>query len=823
MKSLIYFIFFIILSFQVYGQEVLKNVYSPNRKVNDVKVDDNIAYIAGDFDYVGPNTGAAGVFGTTMEYDSNFPRIEGVVDAAFPDGKGGWYIGGDFDYVGDYNIPNLAHILSNDSVDVSFNFGVEGEVRTIVVFEGFLFFGGNFRIPQILLEDYKGLAGIDLIENSLLDWNPRPNSTVFTLEEHNGKLWIGGDFDVIDGKDINCLAIFNPLNNQTSGLDYIFYSNQLVGPGIYDILFADNMMFLSGFFSSIAGSDDVYTRKNIASFSDNGFAITNWSPDTLVESMSDSKINCMLYYGGIIYAGGDFENIGDAQRKNLAAIDATTGIISDFNPQFDSQVRVLKRNGNTLYIGGDFSFMGTVRRGFTAAYNLATLEPAEWDVNAQSNVLCIEMNNNKMFIGGTFNSVGGIIRNNLAAIDLTNGKPTSWAPNANNEVYALEIQNDKIYAGGIFTTIGGEARNRIARLDKTTGFADSWAPEADGTVYDIKAQGNRVYTAGMFANIGGANRSNLAALDSTTGVAVDWTPEPSDIVIKIDVRNDVVYAAGGFQNIGGASRSFLAAIDPVTGTATDWDPSPDDLVVSLLATEDKVFVGGMFRNIGGEARHYAAALSPANGLADAWAPNLDGPVAAFAKGADRFYIGGQFNQIDGERRISIASFDLNTGGLLPWNPEISGSVGTISFANNTVLAGGRFSNVNKVEINNFTAIYDTTTITYVAENIGKLVPSEFSLSQNYPNPFGEAVPSGNPTTTIKYSIPSVGTAHELSVQIRLIVYDILGRKITTLVNEKQTPGNYSVQFNAANMPSGIYFYTLRAGGFTTTKKMILMK
>ena len=99
-------------------------------------------------------------------------------------------------------------------------------------------------------------------------------------------------------------------------------------------------------------------------------------------------------------------------------------------------------------------------------------------------------------------------------------------------------------------------------------------------------------------------------------------------------------------------------------------------------------------------------------------------------------------------------------------------------------------------------------------------PSDFKLFNNYPNPFG-ADPSGNPTTTISYVVPSVETRHALSLQ--LIVYDVLGREVATLVNKSQPPGNYSVQFNAENLPGGIYFYTLRAGNFVKTKKMILLK
>ena len=99
------------------------------------------------------------------------------------------------------------------------------------------------------------------------------------------------------------------------------------------------------------------------------------------------------------------------------------------------------------------------------------------------------------------------------------------------------------------------------------------------------------------------------------------------------------------------------------------------------------------------------------------------------------------------------------------------------------------------------------------------LPSQFKLEQNYPNPF-------NPTTRIKYSIPTSsplakGRTEEGFVSLK--VYDVLGREVTTLVNKKQSPGNYTIEFNAANLPSGLYFYKLTAGEFSQTKKMILMK
>ncbi len=119
-------------------------------------------------------------------------------------------------------------------------------------------------------------------------------------------------------------------------------------------------------------------------------------------------------------------------------------------------------------------------------------------------------------------------------------------------------------------------------------------------------------------------------------------------------------------------------------------------------------------------------------------------------------------------------------------------------------------------------------LTGVEDSFTEEIPNSFKLSQNYPNPFSKGA-GGNPTTTIKYSIPSViarkGEAAKLQfpVNVTLTVYDILGRKVATLVNERQTAGNYSVKFDARNLSSGIYFYSLHVGNFTATRKMILMK
>jgi hypothetical protein len=112
--------------------------------------------------------------------------------------------------------------------------------------------------------------------------------------------------------------------------------------------------------------------------------------------------------------------------------------------------------------------------------------------------------------------------------------------------------------------------------------------------------------------------------------------------------------------------------------------------------------------------------------------------------------------------------------------------------------------IQKIYNNNY-QIDSTTSI----EDKHLSVPSNYLLYQNYPNPF-------NPITKIKYSIP-------LSDNVQIKVYDILGREIKTLLNEYKQAGTYEIEFDASNFISGVYFYSMQAGNYTATKKLILIK
>lgn len=113
------------------------------------------------------------------------------------------------------------------------------------------------------------------------------------------------------------------------------------------------------------------------------------------------------------------------------------------------------------------------------------------------------------------------------------------------------------------------------------------------------------------------------------------------------------------------------------------------------------------------------------------------------------------------------------------------------------------------------AVYDGNYQSVIAvNNISTEIPSQYILNQNYPNPF-------NPATVIRYSIPSNVNGQRSNV--KLVVYNNLGKELVTLVNDNQNAGTYEVDFDGSGLSSGIYFYQLTTDGFSDTKRMILLK
>ena len=124
---------------------------------------------------------------------------------------------------------------------------------------------------------------------------------------------------------------------------------------------------------------------------------------------------------------------------------------------------------------------------------------------------------------------------------------------------------------------------------------------------------------------------------------------------------------------------------------------------------------------------------------------------------------------------------------------------SFTFTSNYIFAGTALNSVWRRPLSELIGI----------QNIGTEIPSSYSLGQNYPNPF-------NPSTVVRCQCAS-------AVNVSLIVYDIQGREVQTLVNERLSAGTYEVKFDGSMLTSGVYFYRMVTEGFTETKRMLMLK
>ncbi|MCF8242239.1 MAG: T9SS type A sorting domain-containing protein [Melioribacteraceae bacterium] len=216
-------------------------------------------------------------------------------------------------------------------------------------------------------------------------------------------------------------------------------------------------------------------------------------------------------------------------------------------------------------------------------------------------------------------------------------------------------------------------------------------------------------------------------------------------------------------DISGATISIDATVEKLIGV------EESDLVIFIVAAEDVEYTG---RN--GIAHHPNVMRAIDN--ADGYPVNID--VGESTEINSSFTIGEFWNITNMNFKVFVQS-----------------------------LSTKKVYQVNSIS-------YDELIATSLDDN--DTVAEKFSLNQNYPNPF-------NPTTTIEFTIPTVGTSRDLSLRTKLVIYDLLGREIKTLLNKPMQPGKHSVEFNAEDLPSGLYIYQIKTGTINASKKMILIK
>jgi subtilisin-like proprotein convertase family protein len=178
----------------------------------------------------------------------------------------------------------------------------------------------------------------------------------------------------------------------------------------------------------------------------------------------------------------------------------------------------------------------------------------------------------------------------------------------------------------------------------------------------------------------------------------------------------------------------------------------------------------------------------------------------------------QFNGENGQNYINTTFSDSASVPITQGSPPFTGYFRPQSSVNNTFngsqMAGDWILRIYDRRAGNSGALLNwTLNLKYsspiAVKNEGELLPDNFVLYQNYPNPF-------NPVTVIRYSIPK--TAY-----VSLIIYDLLGREVKSLVNGYRQAGTYEVRWDASSYANGIYIYRLSSGGFSETRKMVLLK
>jgi hypothetical protein len=664
-----------------------------------ILVTNDTVYLGGQFTYVGPDTGSAGVVdATTAQLRKGFPAVNGTVLSAASDGQGGWFMAGSFSSVGGIQRSNLAHVLADNHVDPAWNPQANGSNTVILVSGNIVYVGGAFTRLGSLTRNR--IAALDAVTGQPTSWNPNANQIVSAMALVDNLLYVGGNFTTIGGSNRSRLAALTPATGFATswnpGASALVNDIEIVGTNVY----------VCGAFITVGGSP----RNRIAALSTLSDTALDWNPN------ANGAVLALAAMGNTVYAAGLFNSIGSFGRNRIAALDTTTGVATDWNPDANDNVRALEVSGNTVFAAGDFTSVGGQARAALAALDTSTGTATTWNPQVSTltpatnaSVSTIVLAGSDLFIGGSFNSVGGVSRRYIAALDVATGEATGWDPRASSNVTALAYADNTIYAGGVFTNIGGAERLRLAALN-TNGVATSWNPNVLGRASVgifalLAADANQLYVGGNFTNISGTARNSLALLSRSVATVQPWNPSPgittanqSPSINAMLLSGNTLYVGGDFSNNGGQPRLRLAGLDITTGNAQAFNPGASNPVTALVLSGNTLYVGGAFTNIGGQVRGRVAALDIGTGTPTIWNPDASGAgaatrVNALALANNSIYVGGEYAAIGGEFRNRAAGVRIANGQSHDWNPDFSGAVRALYRTPDAIYVGGDFATI----------------------------------------------------------------------------------------------------------------------------------
>jgi hypothetical protein len=663
--------------------------------------DQRTVYIGGGFRSVGRRTGSFVPLDIDTARPTAYPLVDGSVSASVPDGVGGWFIAGSFSRIGGVLPSNIAHILNDNSLDLAWDPGVDGGgVRALALADNTVYLAGSFT--SVGGQPRSGLAAIDATTGAVKSWNPvgvQPWPTVLAVSGLPTAIAVTGT-TVIVGGGFGLIAV-----DAGAGASTLWSTLGSYRDDVRALAVSGSILYVSG-----GGLRGGLAAVDIATGT-----LTDWAPVPLYTYI---LVQTLAVSGSTVLVGGNFTSFQGLPRTGLAAVDTVTGVVTDWNPdpslaQNYLSIQALAVSGSTVYVAGDFASIGGQPRLGLAALDATTGTATAWNPGPAFGIETLGASGSSVVAGGRFYSLGGQPRNGLAAIDRATGALTDWDPNAgaplNSQgwISAIATSGPTVYVGGGFTSCGGQARNSLAALDAVSGLATDWDPNPlsprNGTVAEVTAiavAGSAVYVGGFFGSVGGQDRNGLAALDAGTGLATAWNPgvssgvalalEGSNVyafeynaIYGIDAASGAssplpapggifgawggsnsaaasssskLYVSGAFDHLGSAPRNSFGAIDIASGKVAAWDPagSYGTWGSSLAVHGPVVYAGGLFDLAGGQLRRNLVALDAESGAATAWNPSPDSVVVAILATDSRVYVGGGFTSIGGETRGGFA-------------------------------------------------------------------------------------------------------------------------------------------------------------------------
>jgi hypothetical protein len=525
--------------------------------------------------------------------------------------------------------------------------------RRVYVGGGFERIGGKKR---------SSLAALDARTGRATQWDPKLetsfNGVVDALAVSGRTVYVGGGLHRAGGKARHNLAAFDAASGRVTS-----WNPGSVG-GVDALAVAGSTVYVGGTFRSIGGRP----RHRLAAVKASTGAATNWHPDP------NGPVDSLAVSGSTVYAGGTFRSIAGQARHHLAALDAATGRATAWNPNpnrgdrtVNGVVDALAVSGSTVYAGGNFLSIGAQPRTNLAAFDASTGEVTDWNPNPYpppptGRVSGLALSGSTVFAGGDFSSVGGQPRDSFATLDASTGAATVATPNVGCCVDALAASGSTLYAA--------DGSNGLMALNLDQSARTDWRVYYNGRINALAVAGSNLYVAGSFKSIDGRPRNGFAALNASTGDVTDWDPHAQTTASDqgghaLAVSGSTIFVAGAFSSIGGQPRNQLAALDATTANATDWNPNPTSppgytsVVDALAVSGPNVYVGGSFDSINGQPRRNVAALDATTGAATSWNPNPDPRTCCpttFAISGSALIVGGSFDRIGPVTAPRIAVF-----------------------------------------------------------------------------------------------------------------------------------------------------------------------